>query len=202
MKKKVVALFLAMFVIGVASAFAGTPNFAGEWKLDVSKSKLPEMMRIESMTMTVAQSEKELKYSTATKRKPRPEGEMGGQGGGQARGGPGGGQGRGGMGGDGTFTFSLDGKETTAEVQGFGGPSTAKLKATLEKDGKLKLSNSRSMSTPMGEIEITTKETWVLSADGKTLTVTKVTNSPRGEMTSEMVFEKNDSSSTTPTKAP
>jgi hypothetical protein len=156
------------------------------------------MMRIESMTMTVTQTEKELKYSTATKRAPRPEGEMGGPGGGQGRGGM---RGGGGMGGDNTFTFSLEGKETTAEVQGFGGPSTAKLKATLEKDGKLKLSNSRSMSTPMGDIEITTKETWVLSADGKTLTVTKVTNSPRGETTSEMVFANSEANSATPTKA-
>ena len=42
----------------------------------------------------------------------------------------------------------------------------------------------------MGEISVTTKETWELSADGKTLTVNREQTTPRGTNTSTMVFTK------------
>jgi hypothetical protein len=54
----------------------------------------------------------------------------------------------------------------------------------------LTLSSSRTISSQAGEMTITTKETWTLSGDGKTLTVKSETQSPRGTQTSEMVFTK------------
>jgi hypothetical protein len=43
---------------------------------------------------------------------------------------------------------------------------------------------------PNGEITLTTKESWKLSADGKTLTVDRETTNPRGTQTSKLVFVK------------
>jgi hypothetical protein len=63
-------------------------------------------------------------------------------------------------------------------------------KANLEKGGKLMLSSSRTISSQMGEMTITTKEMWSLSEDGKTLTVKRETETPRGVQSSEMVFTK------------
>ena len=180
-------LFLTtMFCLLAISALAQDKkvDYSGNWTLDLSKSKLDERMRVESMTMNVTQTEKDLKVETTIKRTPPPEGSGGGQGNGIGSGrGGGGGFGRGGgFGNDGTTTYSLDGKETKA------GEITRKAK--VENDGKLKLNSSRSFETPNGAISITTKDTWSLSADGKTLTVKRDMETPRGTNSSEMVFTK------------
>jgi hypothetical protein len=185
-------IFLAAFICLLAiSAFAQDKkaDFSGSWTLDVSKSKLDERSRIESMTMTVTQTDKDIKVETATKRLPPPEGAGGnGQGGGGMGGG--GGMRRGGFGGDGTTVYALGGKETITETETPMGKMPVKLKADLEKDGKLKLSSSRTFNTPNGEVSMTAKEAWTLSEDGKTLTVKRDTESPRGTNSSEMVFTK------------
>ncbi len=192
MKKTI--FLTAIFCLLAISALAQDKkaDFSGNWTLDVSKSKLDERMRVESMTMTVAQTDKDIKVETVTKRMPPPDGAVqggGGQGGGNGRGG---GMGRGGMGGgDMTTTYTLDGKESSMEVEGPQGKMPVKLKAEVEKDGKLKLSSTRTFSTQMGEMSMTTKETWTLSDEGKTLTVKRSTETPRGANTSEMVFTKN-----------
>jgi hypothetical protein len=181
------ALFLtALFCLLAVSAFAQdnkkATDFSGGWTLDAGKSKLGERARIESMTMTVTQTDKDIKVETATKRLPPPEGAGGGQGGGMRRGGGFGG-------GDGTTTYTLDGKETSIEADGPMGKIPVKLKAELE-PGKLKLTSSRTFNTQMGEATMTTKEIWTLSDDGKTLTVKRDTETPRGTNSSEMVFTK------------
>ena len=95
-----------------------------------------------------------------------------------------------GMVGDGSVTYSLEGKETKVEMEGPNGKMPVIYKAALEADGSLKLSNSRSFQGPNGEITSTTKETWKLSADGKTLTVDRETTNPRGSQTSKLIFVK------------
>ena len=159
-------------------------DFSGTWTLDVSKSKLDERARIESMTMTVTQSAKDLKVDTKTIRAARPEGAPGGTGGG-------GGMGRGGGFGNGesSTTYSLDGKETTIEQDSPMGKMPVKLMAKGD-GGKMSLSSSRTMSGPNGEVTISTKETWELAADGKTLTVNRDQTTPRGTSSSTMVFVK------------
>ncbi|HMS40319.1 MAG TPA: hypothetical protein PKE69_08840 [Pyrinomonadaceae bacterium] len=175
----------AIFCLLAISAFAQdkkTPDFSGSWELDVSKSKLDERARIESMTMSVTQTEKDIKIETTMK---RAEG-GGGGGGGMNRGGGG----MGGFGGgNGTTTYTLDGKETKITQDSPMGAIPVSLKAKFDSD-KLKLNQTRTINTQMGEISITTKETWSLSADGKTLTVKRETETPRGAQTSEMVFAK------------
>jgi hypothetical protein len=202
--KKVSILLSFVFLLSL-SAFAQS-NFSGTWELDKSKSKLDERMSkmIDTQTLTVTQTEKEFKVETTTKRLPPPDGGamMGGGGdknpppaGGQPPMGGGGGNrggGRGGMmgGGDGTSTYPLDGKETTVQVETPMGQQPVVYKGKAEKDGSLKLSQTRTFSTPNGEMTMSTKEQWTLSADGKTLTVKRDMESPRGTNSSESVYVK------------
>jgi hypothetical protein len=69
------------------------------------------------------------------------------------------------------------------------GAMPVKLTAKIE-EGKLNLSQSRTFNTQMGEITSVTKETWTISEDGKTLTVKRDSETPRGTNSSEMVFTK------------
>jgi hypothetical protein len=185
----VFTLFAAVMSVSAQDKPAEAPkptDFSGKWVLDISKSKLDERMRIESMTLTVAQTAKDIKTESLTKRTPPPNNMT-----------PGGG--RGGMGGmlAGTgpdiHTYSLDGKETTEDASaanpgmGMAGP---RLKAELQKDGTLNLSLVRKFSTPMGEAEASTKEKWTLSADGKMLTIDRDQTTPRGSFSAKMVFTK------------
>ncbi|MBL8125973.1 MAG: hypothetical protein KIT61_09940 [Pyrinomonadaceae bacterium] len=185
--KKLLFLMCAVGMLSFA-AMAQKANYSGTWNLDVPNSKLDARQRIESMTMTVKQTDKDLSVETATKRLPpndAPAGPPPGGGGGM-----GGGRGMGMGGGDSAVTYSLDGKETKTEVEGPMGKMPITHKASIEADGSVKLSSSRTFNGPNGEITSTTTEIWKLSADGKTLTVNREASSPRGSTTSTLVFTK------------
>lgn len=175
-------VFLSLlFAISSVSARAqgAIADFSGTWKLDTTKSKLDERARIESMTMNVSQTATEITVSTETKRAAPPEGAPGGRGPGMGRGGLG----------DGKFTYSLDGKETTSEQASQFGVVPVKLKASGS-GSTLKLTLKRTVNSPMGEMTMTTNEEWTLSADGKSLTVKRDQETPRGTNSSTFVFVK------------
>ncbi|MGI9055326.1 MAG: hypothetical protein ACR2F2_05930 [Pyrinomonadaceae bacterium] len=195
MKMKIVFMAILTVVLSVAAVSAQDDSvkkmtdFSGKWNLDLSKSKLDERAQnIESMTMTVSQTDTELKIESSTKRAERTDGET--RRGGMPNGGGMDGMRRGGgFGGDSQTIYTLDGKETVTDMAGaLGGKMTAK--ATAEKDGKLKLEQTREIETPMGARSMKMTETWSLSADGKTLTVKREAETPRGTNSSEMVFTK------------
>ncbi len=177
-----IALLAMAFTVSAQKAPA---DFSGKWNLDLAKSKLTdrEKASIESQMMTVAQTAADIKIETATKRVAPPAG--------APAGGPPGGGGGGMMGGGGApapQVFQL-GKETTVEQTM--GPNTVPVKMGSKWDGfKLVLSTSRTFSGPNGEMTSTTKETWELGADGKTLTVNREAVSPRGTDTTTKVFTK------------
>lgn len=177
-----------VFAIG-AAAQATNPDFSGKWKLDASQSKLDERSRIESIDMTVAQTDTELSVTTKTTRSAAPAGGSGGFGGGGGGGRGGFGGGGFGGGGDGTTKYTLDGKETTVDQPGPNGSIPVKFKAKFD-SGKLRLNQTRTLNTPGGEFTLTTKEEWSLSEDGKTLTVKRTQDTPRGSTSSTMVFAK------------
>ena len=84
-------------------------------------------------------------------------------------------------------TFNLDGSETTGEM----GRGKFARKATLLSDGKtLELVSKGTFQTPDGEVTSTTNEKLTLSADGKSLTVVRHSESPRGAQDSTLVFNK------------
>ncbi|HEX2639817.1 MAG TPA: hypothetical protein VHL50_04570 [Pyrinomonadaceae bacterium] len=181
----------AVFCLMGVSAFAQGKNatalgqgkaadFSGTWSLDVSKSTLDQRARVESMTMTVAQSTGSIKVDTETKRQAPPADA------------PQGGMGRGGggmFGGDGSTTYMLDGKETTIQQETRMGSIPVKLTGKVD-GSKLELTRVSTFNGPNGELTMTNKETWSLSDDGKTLTVQRDMTSPRGTNSSTLVFTK------------
>mgnify|MGYP000308260535 CR=1 FL=1 len=92
-------------------------------------------------------------------------------------------------GGDAAMTYSLDGKETKTEIEGRMGKMPVTLTAKSE-GGRLLLTSVSSFSGPMGEVTVTTKESWGLSADGKTLTIDTERTTPRGTDSTTRVFSK------------
>ena len=188
MRKLLCALtVMSALVIAVAVHAAAPANFAGTWTLDKSKSQglSPRMQNADSATWVITQTEKEITIEEKVTGGNPPQGGPGG-------GGPGGGGGQGrGMGGfGGPRTFALDGSETTGEMGG-GRPAKFVRKAIVSADGKtLDLSSKVTFQGPDGEIVSTTTEKLVLSAEGKMLTVTRHSESPRGTQDSTLVFNK------------
>lgn len=183
--KKTVFLAAAFCLLFAVSAFAQSKtNFSGDWTLDVSKSKVNN---IESGSMTVTQTDKDITYKSEIKRAPRPEGAGGGNGGG--------GRGMGAMGGGGggnqSYTYTLDGKEVSSDIatpQGM----TYKSKLKSSWDGsKLNLISVRAFNTQDGERTSTQKETWELADGGKTMKVHRETETQRGTQTSDFYYTKN-----------
>ena len=180
--KKVFILAAMVCSLSIA-AFAQDKkaDFSGTWTLDVSKSKLGDRNNIESQTLTVTQTASDIKVESATKRSAPPAGAPAGGGGG-------GGMGRGGGfgGGDGTTTYTLDGKEVKSEIQGQMGSMAVSTKAKLD-GGKFMV--TRTITTPMGDR--VSSESWELSTDGNTLTITSQRpNRDGGTDTTTKIFVK------------
>jgi hypothetical protein len=77
--------------------------------------------------------------------------------------------------------YSTDGKETTNSIRGNEIKSTAKWDGDdLVIDGKAQFNGA----------DVTLKDRWSLSADGKTLTIQRHVNSPVGETDQKIVLEK------------
>lgn len=185
MNRLILAALVVSFAAFAVAAQSSIADYSGEWKLDVDRSDVTQSAGIESMTMTVVHDAGTLSVSTETKRSAGRAGASG----------RGGGMGRGGIGagpaGDGKFTYDLNGSETrTVQATQFG-TVPVRLKAALEKD-KLTLSSVRTLSTPMGDVTVTTREEWVLSQEGERLTVKRVTETPRGTNTMTLVFTRPD----------
>jgi len=177
-------LIAALALVVLASAVK-PGNFAGTWALDKAKSQglSPGMMNADSVTWTITQDDKTISID-AKVTGGQPAGGGGGTGGG---GGMGGGRG---MGMGGPRTYNLDGKEVTSDAGGQMGGSNS-MKATWSSDGAtLELSSVRSGNRDGQEFKFTTTDKLSLSGDGKTLTVNRHSESPRGTQDSTLVFNK------------
>src|SRR3977135_2931885 len=178
-----IAGLMTAFGLAVLAVSAAGANFAGTWSLDKAKSQglSQGMMNAESVTWTITQDDTKISIDSKTVAGQPAAGAT------PAPAGPGGGGGRGGGGPMGPRTFTLDGKEATAEVPG--GSNTTK--ATWSSDGKtLELLAVRAGSRDGQEFKFTTVEKLSLSGDGKVLTVARHSESPRGPQDSTMVFNK------------
>ena len=104
-------------------------------------------------------------------------------GGGTGPGGPG--RGMGGFGGP--RIFNLNGSETSGEM----GRGKFVRKATVSGDGKtIELSSKMTFQGQEGEVTSNSTDKLQLSADGKTLTVNRHSESPRGNQDSTLIFNK------------
>ena len=198
MRKLLFALGLTSALVFALAAHAAAPNFAGTWTLDKSKSQglNPRWQNAESVSWNVTQTDKQI---TIEEKVTGGGGPGGGPpaGGAPAAGGPPaggppagaqGGGGRGGMMGGGPRTYNLDGSETTGDT----GRGKFVRKATLSSDGKtLELTSKTTFQGQDGnEITTTNTDKLSLSGDGKTLTVARHSESPRGPQDSTLVFNK------------
>lgn len=182
MRKLFCALSLmSALVIALAVHAAAPANFAGTWTLDKSKSQglSGRMQNAESVSWVITQTDKELTIEEKVTGGNPPNG------GGTGQGGPGRGMGGGGFGGP--RTFKLDGSETSGDM----GRAKFVRKATLSSDGKtLELTTKTTFQGPDGEVTSNSNDKLALSGDGKTLTVTRHSESPRGNQDSTLVFNK------------
>ena len=194
MRKLLCALSLiSALVFALAVQAAAPTSFAGTWSLDKSKSQglNPRVQNAESVSWTITQTEKEI--SIEEKITGGQPGGPGGPppGGAAPGGGQGGGQGIGpgrGMGIGGPRVFNLDGSETSGEM----GRGKFVRKATWSSDGKtLELVTKSTFQGPEGEFTANSSDKLSVSADGKTLTVTRHSESPRGAQDSTWVLNKN-----------
>ena len=198
MRKLVYAFGLTSALVFALAAHAAAPNFAGTWTLDKSKSQglNPRWQNAESVTWNVTQTDKEITIEEKVTGGGAPGGPGGPPPGGAPTagapgagapqgGGPGGG--RGGMMG-GPRTYNLDGSETTGDT----GRGKFVRKAILSSDGKTLELTSKSTFTGQDGNEMTfnSSDKLTLSADGKTLTVVRHSESPRGPQDSTLVFTK------------
>lgn len=87
-----------------------------------------------------------------------------------------------------TETISFDGKPSQTSVFG---AAVKKSTAKWSDDGQtLTISYTITFQRNGEPLEITGTEAWSLSADGKTLTLQTVSNSPQGELAMKMVYDK------------
>ena len=184
MRKLLVGGALACaLLLNVVGALAAAPaNFAGTWSLDKSKSKdlPPQWSSLESMTLTVTQDAQQVVVGSDVKMSADAN----------ASGGMGGGRGRG----MGMFppssSYKLDGTETTGDATGGRGGTTT-TKAEWKDGGKtLALKRVSKFNFNGNDVTVTTTEEWSLSSDGKTLTVKRTSESPRGTQSYMLVFNK------------
>jgi len=170
----IAGLATAFLLMAVAASAQTAPNFGGTWALDKTKSQgLDQRMQGADITWVITQDAAKLSIESKVANAQPPAGGGAGGGGGMGRG----------MGGPRTYT--LDGKETTMEMGG--GTSTSK--ATVA-GSTLELTTVRAGNRDGQEFKFTTTDKLSLSADGKSLTVNRHSESPRGPMDSTMVFNK------------
>lgn len=90
-----------------------------------------------------------------------------------------------------TVNYSTDGKETTNSIGDFVSKSTPKWEgANLIVNTKLKINDA----------DVDVVATWVLGADGKTLTISAHITSAMGEADQKLVFEKDSGAAAPATK--
>lgn len=92
------------------------------------------------------------------------------------------------------FVYNINGAETRTRtpVRGAGGMTDVPtvLRAVATPDRQVHLTIEREI--PMGDrtFHAVSKEDWLLSADGNTLTVHRVDDTPRGTVECDMVFQR------------
>jgi|GEM_PF-3473923 len=160
-----VLLFTSAFVM----AAPAQPPYAGKWTLDRAQSRnLPKYYEhVVSHTLDVTQSETALDVAVVVTTADHEPDHF-------------------------DFRYNLDGTETATKtkIRTPAGPTEVPttLKASLTAQGALSITIARQFEMNGEQIKAVTQETWELSADGKTLTVHRADNTPRGKMECDMVF--------------
>ncbi|HEU0053211.1 MAG TPA: hypothetical protein VFQ39_08530 [Longimicrobium sp.] len=166
MKTMIAGLALAL----AALAPAKPADYSGSWTLDAARSRdlPPYYANIKSHTLAITQDAAMLKVGVAI--------DLGGAEPDRFQ-----------------LDYPLDGSpvETQTPVRTPRGtievPTT--LRATMDEAGAVHITITRRVAMPDGTTpSFETKEDWSLAEDGRTLTIHRVDDTPRGRMEAEMVF--------------
>lgn len=184
----IAGLATAFLLLVVAASAQKAANFAGTWNLDKAKSQglNPRIQGADSVTWTITQDDKTIAIDQKVAGGQPPAGGGGGGTGGGGGAGGGGGRGMGGGGAMGPQSYTLDGKETSTQGQN---GSTTTMKSAWD-GGALVLTRVLAGSFNGQDFKSTSTDKLSLSADGKTLTVARHSESPRGPSDSTWVFNK------------
>ena len=158
--RKALFFTLVLCMAAIAANAQTAPNFSGKWTLDIARSELGQQASmIKSQTMSIRHASESFKVMTHVERNAPP-----------ATDGPGGGgeNRRAIAPGPMEQSYTLDGKEVSFDRQTPNGVVTTKTKS--EQSGN-KVIVTNIFPTPNGEMKTTM--TYELSADGKTMTVTR-----------------------------
>jgi hypothetical protein len=166
MTRRVVLLAAAMAAAVFAAPADTKPDFSGEWKLNVEKSNFGPMPGPDSEVRTIVHKDPDLSVKSV-----RSGGPMG----------------------DATveMKFTTDGKECVNTIKTPNGD--LEIKSTLGWDGQNLTNNSKLAVQGM---DITSKEKWELSEDGKVLTISQNISTPQGDFETSSVFDKAASAGT------
>ena len=145
---------LILVTILALAAFA-KPNFAGDWKLNASKSEFGAFPAPSSLTQKIVHEEPSLKVSAKLS---SDNGDM-----------------------EFESAYTTDGKECTNQF----GPNA--IKSTVKWDGDTLVIDGKGQ---FGDNEVSIKDKWEISADGKVVTILRHWASSMGEMDQKLVFEK------------
>ncbi len=160
-------LFLTLVAV---AAFAGTsqsqakPNFNGTWKLDTSKSQFNEYISLSSRTDVITQDGDKFTQKVAS---------VSDQGSANY-----------------TLSFTADGKSVDVAA---GSPGATQGMVTLKRISATWQESSLVVSedqTYQGQFDFSSTLTYVLSQDGKTLTITSHSATQAGDIVTKYVFAK------------
>ncbi|MEW6127645.1 MAG: hypothetical protein AB1757_11465 [Acidobacteriota bacterium] len=88
-------------------------------------------------------------------------------------------------------SYALGGQETKYVAQYGGEPGEGKRLAKWSNDGwGLDISEEAAINTKQGVVKLVTSRKWMLSPDGKTITIEMTAKNPRGETKTKRVFVK------------
>lgn len=165
MKNKIAFLSLVVVAAALFSFRMAQTNYSGTWKLNEGKSELGQFGARGAASKLVVDQKADGALSITT------------------------------------TSTNFQGEEVVAtdnltdgkEVEGPGGFPGSKKKSTLKWAGdgqSFNLTNIISGEFNGNSFEVSVKQAWTLSADGKTLTVANSVSSPQGEFSSKAVYDK------------
>jgi hypothetical protein len=167
-------LTLALALTAAASPLDHTaPSYAGAWTLDLGKSTgLPDYYsRVKSHKLSIAQNEAQLKVEVTVDAGFGEPDKI-------------------------PFAYALNGVETKTEtsIRGPGGlvPVPTKLTASQSSDGHVHINITRIIAMGGPPMDAVTTEEWSMSADGSTLTVHRIDDTPRGHVDGSPVARSGD----------
>lgn len=171
MKKTTILATVFILLLQTIPVLAATPDFSGVWEMEMSRSTLTTTLPVEAMTLKVWQTDKDLRIENTMKVKQTDAAKP--------------------RGGDGTMlqiaVYDFNG-ETNQEFDGAMARKETR-RATVTADGRLNLlvvrdfKNEKSGTAKVNEI-------WELLDAGKTLKITRYSETPRGATNAEMYFTK------------